>query len=94
MLKKGEHIKDFLRRELEAKFRENQISAYKSKSGLFNSIKTKKEYQQIDQNSKYNGNTDRKTAKGNTTAQELKEMKVCDVSEEKIACINLAYANG
>ena len=45
MLKKGEHIKDFLRRELEAKFRENQISAYKSKSGLFNSIKTKKEYQ-------------------------------------------------
>jgi len=25
---------------------------------------------------------------------ELKEIKVCDVSEEKIACINLAYANG
>lgn len=25
---------------------------------------------------------------------ELKEIKVCDVSQEKIACINLAYANG
>jgi hypothetical protein len=28
------------------------------------------------------------------SATPLKEMKVTDVREEKIACINLAYANG
>lgn len=29
-----------------------------------------------------------------TEGSKLKEMKVCDISEEKIACVNLAYANG
>lgn len=65
-------MKDFLRRELEAKFLENQASLYMKNKCQDEHHKVKKE--PID--------------------KPLKEKKVTDVREEKIACINLAYANG
>lgn len=67
-------MKDFLRRELEAKFLDHKASLYMKNKCQDNSHSHK--------------------VKKEPSATPLKEMKVTDVREEKIACINLAYANG
>lgn len=74
-MREDDHIKDFLRRELEEKFLEKQTST-------------------ILKNSKKDQFVHRKGKLIKQETKELKELKVNNISEEKIACINLAYANG